>query len=159
MKHPSIEMKEKIISLAGSDCFQNIVAVRKNETLQAKYFKTEDVIFLLDFAAEKDVDTYILQLINTVTDTYFESSFMTQIKKRASLISQTVIFRKSVEMNLAKAKSVYYKYGISYLRHLDSIAPQISNWHGLPDHETYRQTLFEKHKFKRSFWGSYGTVL
>ena len=78
-----------------------------------------------------------------------------RFEKENRLLAATVIYRELLESILSRAQSKYYHHGVRYLKKLEELAPQVSDWQGFPPHELYYQKIAETHARKKSFWLKY----
>ena len=70
-------------------------------------------------------------------------------------LAASMVYRALLDSILARAYSKAYHHGIDYLRALDSLAPNITNWKEFPDHDTYKSSLRRSHSRKSAFWPGY----
>jgi len=70
-------------------------------------------------------------------------------------LEASLLYRTLVEGNLRPAQSVYYQYGVKYLRKTDVLAVRVTDWKGFPSHDEFKAELKQKHKLKSSFWSKY----
>jgi len=71
------------------------------------------------------------------------------------LLSCTLIYRALLDSILARGTSKAYGHGVRYLKRLDTLASDVTDWGSFPTHQTYLESLPKKHGLKVSFWSRY----
>ncbi len=75
-----------------------------------------------------------------------------RFEKENRFLVSTIIYRELLESILRRAQFKYYQYGVRYLKKLEKLAPQVSDWQGVLPHELYFKKIAETHARKKSFW-------
>lgn len=116
-----------------------------------------DAIFLVDMGLMDEVARYVLARVGQLNgDHYYDLLPLAKtLEKAGHRLSASVLYRSLLDSILHRAKSTIYHHGARYLKKLDQMAPNIDNWHDVPDHQTYFQELRQNHGRKPAFWSKY----
>ncbi|HQB12371.1 MAG TPA: hypothetical protein PLX96_05280, partial [Candidatus Omnitrophota bacterium] len=86
---------------------------------------------------------------------YYLPPLAEDLEAKGLYLAAVVIYRALLEANLARALSKYYSHGVRYLRKLDALSGQVSDWKGIEPHAGYVRQIKHQHGRKPSFWGKY----
>jgi len=78
-----------------------------------------------------------------------------RFEKENRFLVSTIIYRELLESILRRAQSKYYQYGVRYLKKLEKLAPQVSDWQGVLPHELYFKKIAETPCSKEKFLDKY----
>ena len=70
-------------------------------------------------------------------------------------LSASLLYRSLLTSILQRANTKAYSHGIRYLKKLDKLSQDISDWQGISPHESFKQQIKNSHDRKRSFWSKY----
>jgi len=77
------------------------------------------------------------------------------MESKGRSLAAGLIYRSLVSSILDRACAKAYSHAARYLRKLDALSDDISDWQGLQDHETFTEQLYLHHGRKKSFWSEY----
>jgi len=78
------------------------------------------------------------------------------LEKNGRYPGASLIYRALLDSILLRAQTKTYGHGARYLRKLDRLATQITDWRTLEPHLGYREKLLQNHRRKSSFWARFG---
>ncbi|MEW6049724.1 MAG: DUF6880 family protein [Candidatus Zixiibacteriota bacterium] len=116
-----------------------------------------DAAFLIELERFDDAERYLIERSVQLNGDYYYQllPWAKTFEKQGRFLVASNLYRVLLESILRRANSKYYTYGVRYLCKLDDLAPLVSDWGGLPDHNDYKINLRLEHKLKRSFWARY----
>ncbi|MCL6106809.1 MAG: hypothetical protein M1309_05625 [Actinobacteria bacterium] len=148
-----------LLEVVGSEKRQWIIDQQAQEIHLAERLDYASARFLMEVDQTDEAETYILHRAGQLNGGLYE--LLVPLAKRMEesqhLLGATAIYRALLESILARALSRYYHHGVRYLRKLDDLAPEVSDWRNLAPHASYKAGLLEVHARKKSFWAKYET--
>jgi hypothetical protein len=104
-----------------------------------------------EFALLEDMVLKNTEQLKNVHSSAFRK-ISTELAKNNKYLAATLMRRTLVWDILNKAKSKYYKYGVSDLKKSFDFAAQVNDWKLFDNNETFITKLKEKHHRKIAFW-------
>ncbi len=156
-QHKDIDTLEELLSIIGEHQREKVIAEASQEILVTPSFSYSDLSFLLDTNQIDLAQKYLLENVTALNGDLYNLMLplAQRFEKENRLLAATVIYRELLESILSRAQSKYYHHGVRYLKKLEELAPQVSDWQGFPPHELYYQKIAETHARKKSFWLKY----
>jgi len=153
----SIDSLEQLLQAVGQENRSSIVEEQAKAILEAAEFDSGDAGFLIETGCIDAAETYIITHARKLNGDFYSSllELAKGMLKHDRLVAASVLYRALLDSILARAKSIYYHHGVSYLKKLDSLALKIREWKEVEPHNLYLASLREKHKLKSSFWSQY----
>jgi len=146
-----------LLSVIGQDQREQVVADETQIILSSGHFSNIDVEFLVTVGRIDEAERYMLDNANKLDGCSY-SSLLTIARSMESnnrWLIASVIYRALLDSILARGYAKAYHHGIDYLRSLDNLAGNISDWGEFSDHITYKTSLRKAHARKSSFWPVY----
>ena len=156
-QHKDVDNLEELLSIIGEDQREKVIAETSQEIMANPSSFYYDISFLLDTNQVDLAQKYVLENEDTLNgDQYGLMLTLAQrFEKENRFLVSTIIYRELLESILRRAQSKYYQYGVRYLKKLEKLAPQVSDWQGVLPHELYFKKIAETHARKKSFWDKY----
>jgi hypothetical protein len=151
-----VTLKE-LLAHIGEDKRTEVVYKEVDLIMASTEFNITDVQFLIDVGEAKCAEDYVFARRDKLNgEQYYHLPPLAEhFEAKGSFLAAVVIYRALLEANLAKSMSKYYLHGVRYLRRLDALAGQVSDWHGIEAHLEYAQKIRQQHGRKPSFWAKY----
>ncbi len=149
---------DSLLSIVGEDQRQTVIKKAARSILGEDAFVVGDLEFLIDVELLDEAETYVTDRADQVDGSNYPTltKMVGIFDASGKAYASTIIYRALLEAILSSAKSRAYSHAVTYLKNLDRLAEQIEEWTGLPTHDAFSQSLRERHRLKRSFWGRYG---
>jgi len=156
-RHRCMETFNELIAQIGKEKRTEIIYKEADLIMAAREFNTTDAQFLLDVGKAGCAQDYILMHADQLDggNYYHLVPLAENLEAKGFNLAAVVIYRSLLESNLEKAISKYYSHGVRYLRKLDALANQISDWGGIQPHGGYVQQIKQQHNRKSAFWTKY----
>ncbi|MDD4013240.1 MAG: hypothetical protein PHW14_03510 [Candidatus Omnitrophica bacterium] len=156
-RHRCMETLNELIAQIGEDKRAETLYKEIDWIMADKEFSITDVQFLLDVGETACAQDHIIARRDQLDGEqyYLLPHLAERLEIKGAYLAAVLIYRALLEANLAKALSKYYSHGVRYLRRLDALADQISDWRGITPHAEYAQEIRQQHGRKPSFWTKY----
>lgn len=156
-RHRSMETLNELIAQIGEDKRAETIYKEVDLIMAAKELSITDAQFLLDVGETGCAQDYIIARRDQLDgEQYYHLPPLAEnFEKKGLYLAAVLIYRALLEANLARALSKYYSHGVRYLRRLDALANQVSDWRGIEPHTEYMQKIKEQHGRKPAFWAKY----
>jgi hypothetical protein len=159
-QHRSMETLNELFSQIGEDKRAETIYKEVDLIMAAKEFNVTDAQFLLDAGESGCAQDYIITRREQLDGEQYYSlpPLAENLEAKGLSLAAVVIYRALLEANLAKALSKYYSHGARYLRRLDALANQVSEWRGIEPHAQYAKKIKQQHGRKPAFWAKYERI-
>ncbi len=156
-RHRCMETLNELIAQLGEDKRAEVIYKEVDLIMAAEGLNISDAQFLLDVGGTDCAQDYIITRRDQLDgEQYYHLPPLAENYEAKGLyLAAIVIYRALLEANLARALSKYYSHGVRYLRKLDMLANQVSDWRGIEPHTDYAQKIREQHGRKPAFWAKY----
>ena len=156
--HPSLKSLETLLKEIGEDRRDELLKETKQRIIGKPHFSENSAEFLIDVGMEAEAESYILSRKEQIDGESYYSlpSIAKKLIKSNRYLPAVVIYRALLEANTAKAQSKYYNHGIRYLKELEKISPEVTDWKNIIPHSDYFTKFREIHARKTAFWKKYG---
>lgn len=153
----SLHTLEGLLSIVGDEQRQMVIKDAARSILNKDTLVLSELEFLTDVDLVDEAETYVIERADQVDGKYYPTltKVVSVFEDSGKVLVSSIIFRALLEGILDRANSRAYSHAVRYLKKLDNLAEQIEAWNGVPDHESFSQSLRERHRLKRSFWGRY----
>lgn len=152
------ETLSNLLNLIGEDQRQAVLDEAASRILAAPELDLDDLGFLIDQSRIEDVESCLLARADQINGRHYFN--LTPIVKKLVELSlhlpATLVYRALLDSILERGYSKAYDHGVSYLRSLDRLSGNITDWGKFQSHDTYVKGVREKHGRKYSFWNRYG---
>jgi hypothetical protein len=148
---------DRLVAMLGEDRRDEIAAGEVREILHDPTLSYVDAGFLVEIEQYDAAETYLIDRAGEIDGDYYDRLLPIAEAMVATTrpLAASVVYRALIESILKKARSKIYHYAVRYLKKLDLLSTQISDWKSVPDHGTYFESLRAKHGRKTSFWSRY----
>lgn len=148
---------EKLLQIIGEDKYEQVVNEQSRQILKDEYFSYTDAAFLIEIGRMDDAETYIILNADKLDGDFYWSllPLAKNLEMEDHWLAACVIYRALLESILRRAISKYYHHGVRYLKKLDTLSPNVTNWREIPLHDIYKQELTKIHFRKKAFWTKY----
>jgi len=156
----SRERLDQLISIVGESQRDAIVSDEVVEILAQPTLSYSDAAFLLQIERFDDAETYLLDHADELNGDYYDRLLpMAEVLEATGRpIGATVLYRALLDSILRRAISKIYHHAVRYLKKLDLLATQVSDWGRIDNHSVYFEQLETNHGRKKSFWSRYERV-
>lgn len=147
-----------LVAVLGEGRRDEVVAAEVQAILDDPALSYADVGFLIEMEQFDAAEIYLLDRADRIDGDYYDwlLPVADAMAVTAHPLAASVVYRALIESILEKARSKIYHYAVRYLKRLDLLSPQVSDWKSIPDHAAYLEHLQAKHGRKTSFWSRYG---
>lgn len=148
---------EKLLKIIGEEERERVIDGQVQRIWDARQFSYPDADFLIEVGRMDDAERYILNFTEQLNgDCYTLLLPIAQgMEKAGYWLTAYVIYRALLESILGRAQSKYYNHGVRYLKKLDNLSSQITDWQKVMPYAVYKQELTKTHFRKKAFWTKY----
>jgi len=156
-QHRCLETLNELIAQIGEDKRAETIYKEVDLIMAAKALNVTDAKFLIETGEVACAQDYIVERHDQLDGDqyYYLPPLAEDLEAKGLYLAAVVIYRALLEANLARALSKYYSHGVRYLRKLDALSGQVSDWKGIEPHAGYVRQIKHQHGRKPSFWGKY----
>jgi hypothetical protein len=156
-QHRCLETLNELVAQIGENKRAETIYKEVDLIMAAKVFNVTDAKFLIETGEVACAQDYIVERRDQLDGDqyYYLPPLAENLEAKGLYLAAVAIYRALLEANLARALSKYYSHGVRYLRKLDSLAGQVSDWRGIEPHAGYVQQIKRQHGRKPSFWEKY----
>jgi hypothetical protein len=148
------------LKLVGNDkreqtITDEIAAIQNNDTLIY-----QDIEFLIQVNRFDTAEKYILNWRNHLNGNFYDILLPLAKKMEAEncLLAASLLYRSLLNSILQRTYNKAYPHAVNYLKILDKLAPNITDWNGITDHSQFMQQLLIDNGRKKSFWAKYNNI-
>jgi len=155
--HHSVETLQELLDVIGDDKRDEVVSSEVMSIISSEKLDLDDAEFLISIDKIYEAEKYIIKRAGQLDGDHY-TSLIPLAKTMADaghMLAASIIYRSLLCSILDRGYSKAYYYAVDYLKRLDRMAVMVLDWKGFEDHETFKQGIYNDHKRKRSFWGSY----
>lgn len=151
---------ELLLSIIGEDRKSEVMKKELESILNVERFSLDSAYFLVMVGELDSAEEYLVRNAGSLDgDSYTVLLPIAKVLEDEDwLVGATVAYRALLGSILDRAVSKYYHHGVRYLKKLDKLAAEISDWKQVEDHESFKNQIVEKHFRKKSFWSKYGEI-
>lgn len=148
---------EEMVKAKGEELRNALTIEMTAKALASDHQCCDKALFLVMSKQFDKAEDYILQNSSKFDGMYCYPTILGIINELDENypLSSSILYRALIEGNLKPARAKIYHHGVRYLRILDKLAENISDWKGMPDHTQYKRQLKKNHERKSSFWSQY----
>lgn len=152
-RDPTLSSLDQLTAVVGTDkragLIEDVAARARAGSLDLQV-----TVFLLDVGRGQDAADHIVACRDELSAYHYSGllHLAERFQDQGLLLSAVCLYRALLESILARAVAKYYGHGVRYLRKLDALGPQVTDWGSVEPQESYRERLAEQHRLKRSFW-------
>ena len=149
---------EELKGLAGESHASKLLESELDDVANQATWSLSRVNFLLDHNRNVEAEDFVVKWRDEISGAYFHEHLAELAEKLAltgSGAGASVVLRQLLLSVLENANTKHYKRGASYLKKLDLLSDDISDWKGLKNHTEFKASVQDKHFRKKSFWAKY----
>lgn len=156
-KSPSKLTLGDLVKLLGEEERPRLIKEAVQQIMQQGELSLSSISFLLETGEIDSAEQYLLDRAEQLDGYDYDRlpEYAKHFEKHDRLLACSLIYRCLLDSILQRAYTKAYSYGARYLKKLDKLAAEITDWERFPDHGQYTQKIRTQHKLKRSFWGKY----
>jgi hypothetical protein len=156
-QHRCMETLNELMAQIGEGKRAETIYKEVELIMVAKGLNVTDAKFLIEIGEVACAQDYIIERREQLDgDQYYHLPPLAEnLEAKGLYLTAVVIYRALLEANLVRALSKYYSHGVRYLRRLDALANQVSDWKGIEPHADYAKKIKQLHGRKPSFWAKY----
>jgi hypothetical protein len=146
-----------LLDVIGHDKYDEVIIDEVAQILKAARLRESDAEFLISVGKIDEAEAYLLKRANQLNGNYYGSllSLAETMETKKRHLAASLIFRSLLVSILERCYAKAYSHGVSYLKKLDKLAVNISDWKEFNHHEAFKEQIIEAHGRKRSFWSKY----
>ena len=157
-KHRTPDTLDSLLGVLGEQRRGDVIESETREILKDKFLRISNIEFLLSLGKIDEAESCLLERARELNGDHYSSllPIAKSFEEAGRKLACSLIYRALIDSTMARANSKYYPYAVRYLRKLESLGADISDWKGFPSHSQYRQNFDTRHAKKTSFWQKYG---
>ncbi|MDP2690005.1 MAG: hypothetical protein Q8P48_07830, partial [Deltaproteobacteria bacterium] len=147
----------ELLAVIGEDQKEQVIfseskLIHKNRTLSCS-----DAAFLIEMERMDEVETYLLDRVDQLNGDFYGSllPLAEAMEANGHPLPATVLYRALLDSILRRAQTKTYQHGVRYLKKLDRLSRNVSDWRDSKTHPAYLEMLRQVHGRKSSFWSRY----
>jgi len=146
------------VEIAGEDQHTNLLDQEAQIILNSPLLSLTDAAFLVAMEQWDAAGNYLQDRAEQLDGDHYE--FLLPLAETfASLarpLTASLLYRALLDSILRRAQTRTYGHGARYLRKLDLLAKNITDWCNFEPHSDYVEQMRKQHGRKTSFWKCYG---
>lgn len=148
---------ERVIGVIGEEKRGAALAGEFGAMMSQDQLSYEDLSFLVKLGNLDDVERYLMHRADQIDGDYYWTlaPLAKQMDEAGYPLSATFLYRALLDSILKRAQTKTYPMGVRYLKRLDKLALDISDWRTVEEHGVYAEGLRTQHGRKTSFWSRY----
>lgn len=148
---------ERLLHCIGNDKRDVVIDDEISTIHKMERFNASDVNFMIEQGRSEEASRYIVARTGQIPGEFYDwlLSVAEAMQTGGYPLAATVVYRALLDDILDSSRTRAYGHAAKYLKTLDGLSTQITDWQDVPPHVAYASTLQEKHGKKRSFWSRY----
>lgn len=153
----SKEALGRLLDVLGGDRRDSVLEAEVHSILNDEGLSYSDAAFLAEIGRYDAAADYLAAHAGELNGNFYETLLPLAEAMEATgyPVAASVVYRALIESILKKARSKTYHYAVRYLRKLDLLATQVTDWGPVESHEVFFKHLKDRHGRKTSFWSRY----
>ena len=159
--HHSIDNLDALLEIIGNDQRDAVIAESGGLILNKNEFSGSDMEFLIETSKIDQSEKYLFDRADKLDGEFYATllPLAQSMNDNKRYLAASLIYRSLLISILKRAYTKAYPHGVCYLKILDKLAINISDWTEFPSHETFKNQIESAHGRKKSFWSKYNTEL
>lgn len=156
-KHHSEETLQSLLDVIGHNKREKIIEKEIKVIMNSTQFLSTDVEFLIEIEKNAEAEEYIIKHAEEIDGDRYMSLIRVakMLATRKSYLAASLIYRKLLTSILERGYTKAYKHGVRYLKKLDTLSENITDWRHFKNHKNFKDELYQEQKAKWSFWEQY----
>jgi hypothetical protein len=153
----STDRLQELLDVIGAGKRDEVLSEAVASIISKDTLDLNDAEFLISIGRIDEAEEYIINRAGKIHGGFYASllPLAKSMESEARFLTASIIYRSLLCSILDRGYSKAYYHGIRYLKKLDKMAEKVPDWKGFEEHEVFKQRIYDDHKRKRSFWGSY----
>jgi hypothetical protein len=153
----STDTLQALLDVIGHDKRDEVVNDEARQILKSDRFRESDAEFLIAVGKIDEAEEYLLGRANQLDGNHYGSllSLAEAMAAENRHLVTSMMYRSLLISILERGYTKAYPHGIRYLKRLDKLAKNVSDWKEFNHHEAFKAQIIEDHGRKRSFWSKY----
>ncbi|MCB0308848.1 MAG: hypothetical protein KDD50_02275 [Bdellovibrionales bacterium] len=155
--HYSKSTLEELLTVVGQDKREKHCSAAIKDITANRKWNPSHAEFLTYCEAYDETENYVLRHAASLDgDRYYSLLPLARVmEENEKHLVASLIYRALLDSILRRAKSKIYHHGVDYLRKLERLNKNITDWSTFPTHSQYFQSLKQAHARKSGFWSRY----
>jgi len=148
---------ETLLGVIGPDKRQEVIAGETKKILADNRLTYSDAYFFIENGLSDKAAEYLIARKKQLNGVFYTTllPLAKEMEKNGQYLAAYVLYQALLESILKRAISKYYTHGVRYLKRLDLLGKEISDWQSVAPHPEYLSWLKSAHARKSSFWSRY----
>lgn len=153
----STDTLQALLDVIGNNKRDNIINDEVKQILKTGRFQESDAEFLIAIGKIDEVEEYLLKRADQLNGNHYASqlSLAKAMEAEKRHLAASLIYRSLLVSILERGYTKAYSYGIRYLKKLDKLSGNVSDWKEFNHHKAFKEQIVKAHGRKRSFWSKY----
>lgn len=154
----SLPALERLLTVIGPDQQAAVLEGEAAAIMAGGRFSSADAAFLLAIGRSAETEDYLFRHVEQIDGGQYNwlVPLAEALEKNGRYPGASLLYRALLDSILLRAQTKTYGHGARYLRKLDRLAAQVTDWRTLDPHSVYRERLIQDHRRKSSFWARFG---
>ncbi|MCF7920467.1 MAG: hypothetical protein K9N06_11205 [Candidatus Cloacimonetes bacterium] len=151
------ETLDEYLKVIGNDKREQVITDEVEVIMNDPTLNYADAEFLMETGKIDEAEGYILKRADQLNGKFYDAllSIVKLMESESRDLATSMIYRSLLTSILERAYNKAYTYGVRYLRKLDKLADNITDWKGFINQEEFKDQLMQTHGRKQSFWSKY----
>ena len=125
--------------------------------LENTALRESDAEFLVSIGKIDEAEAYLLNRAQQLNGDHYGNllSLAEAMASENRNLAASLIYRSLLISILERGYTKAYSHGIRYLKKLDKLSANITDWKNFNHHEAFKDQIYQAHGRKRSFWSKY----
>lgn len=153
----STDTLQALLDVIGHGKRGEIIADEIPLILKSNELRESDAKFLISIGKIDEAEEYLINRAELLNGDYYDTllSLAEAMELENRNLVASLMYRSLLVSILERGYTKAYPHGIRYLKKLDKLAVNISDWENFNHHEAFKGQIYRNHNRKRSFWSEY----
>lgn len=153
----SLSKLQEALDVIGHEKRDEMITDAVERILKSEVPRLRDAAFLIEVGKVDEAEHYLIDHREQINGDLYDTVLMLAkaMETNNRPLSASLLYRSLLTSILQRANTKAYSHGIRYLKKLDKLSQDISDWKGISPHESFKQRIKNSHDRKRSFWSKY----
>ncbi len=153
----STDTLQVLLDVIGHDKRDDVVRDETGQILKTDKLRESDAEFLISIGKIDEAEEYLLKRVDQLDGKHYGSllSLAEAMEAENHHLVTSMMYRSLLISILERGYTKAYPHGIRYLKKLDKLATNVTDWREFNHHEAFKAQIVQAHGRKRSFWSKY----
>lgn len=153
----STETLQALLDVIGFDKRDDVISDEVRQILKTDRLWLSDAEFLISIGKIEETEEYLLKRADQLDGNLYGSllSLAEAMEAENRHLATSLMYRSLLVSILERGYTKAYPHGVRYLKKLDKLSADVSDWKGFNNHEAFNNQIYQKHGRKHSFWSKY----